>query len=479
MTRFEWKPNEKQELALSLRKVRELFYGGARGGGKTDFLLVDFLNGVNEWGEYWNGILFRQNYSQLEDIVRRAKQIYVPLGAEYHKAENYFSFPNGAVIRFRYLESETDCEHYQGHNYTWIGFDELGNYRSDYSWNMMMMCNRSATVDSDWIRIRGTGNPGGVGHAWLKERFIDGKDPCSVYQEKVGAGADGNPLYISRCFVPATVYDNRALLENDPQYIANLTAQPLRIRQAMLEGRWDIKSGGEFFDGFDAGVHVIPPKILQGEWKRFYAMDWGYKTPYALLKLAVGAYGHVIVYGELYGQGMVDGVEKENVGSRETSEQVSLRVAQDMAAEGVSSLIADYNMWEEKGTGVRPVDAFYHAGIDMIKAVKKRTVGWQIVLDLINDRDEFDVPYLRIFSSCKHLIRELERLQCDRVNCEVLAEGQPDHCVDALRYALHSSLYSGRVKNNEPIYSGAVKPVFKYDPLSTGYWSGGASQQCG
>ena len=296
---MEWKPNKKQEIALKMRGVRELFYGGARGGGKSAFLVVDFLNGVNEWGEYWNGILFRQTYSQLEEIVREARHIYLPLGAEYHKAENSFSFPNGASIKFRYLESDGDCEDYQGHSYTWIGFDELGNYRTDYAWNMMLMCNRSAKVSEEWLRMRGTGNPGGVGHKWLKARFVEGKEPCKVYAEEVGKDADGKSIVITRAFVPATVTDNEALMKMNPMYKAALMAQPERIRLAMLEGRWDIKSGGEFFDEFDETAHVIPPRILKGGWKRFYGMDWGRKKPYAVVKLAVNRDGKVIVYGEL------------------------------------------------------------------------------------------------------------------------------------------------------------------------------------
>jgi hypothetical protein len=474
---MEWRPNEKQSIALSMRSVRELFYGGARGGGKTDYLLVDFLMGVNEWGEYWNGVIFRQSYAQLEDIVKRGKQLYLPLGAEYHKAENYFSFPTGSEIKLRYLGADEDCEQYQGHAFPWIGIDELGNYPTDYAWNMMMMCNRSAHVDDGWVRMRGTGNPGGAGHSWLKERFIEGRDPCKVYQEKVGKDAAGNDLFISRCFVPATIYDNKHLLTRDPHYLANLTSQPLRMRQAMLEGRWDIKGGGEFFDEFDASVHVIPPKILKGEWKRFYAMDWGYKTPYAVLKLAVDYDGRVVVYGEIYGQGEVDGVPKENVGSRETSETVAFRVAGDMAREGVSECIADYNMWEEKGTGSSPIDAFLNAGIDMIKADKKHGMGWQTVHNLLKDRDEFGRPYIQIFSCCKHLIRELEHLQTDRTNCEELADRQADHCADALRYGLYSELYEGRGAGNaSPVLAAAAeKASFAYDPLKSGYWGRGTA----
>jgi hypothetical protein len=272
---MEWIPNAKQKIALELRNVDVLFYGGARGGGKSNFLLVDFLNGVNEWGDQWTGILFRQTLNQLEDLIRRAKEIYGALGADFRVADKTFVFPNGASVKFRYLETDADVGEYQGHSYTWIGFDELGNYRTDYAFKFMQMCNRSATVPQDWVRIRATGNPGGVGHKWIKARFIDGKEPYKVYAEKVGRDAEGKDIFITSCFIPATVDDNTALMRANPAYKAYLMAQPERIRQAMLEGRWDIKGGGEFFDEFDETAHVIHPRILQGDWRRFYGMDWG------------------------------------------------------------------------------------------------------------------------------------------------------------------------------------------------------------
>jgi hypothetical protein len=213
-------PNKRQAIALSMRRVKELFYGGARGGGKSLYLLMDFLSGVNERGGGWNGILFRQTFAQLDDMFRQARLLYFPFGAEERKAESRFVFPNGAQITFRYLEHDDDVLEYQGHNYTWIGFDELGNYRSGYVRDFMMMCLRSATVSQERLRIRGAGNPGGYGHKWLKKRFIDGYEPCKVYSRRVGIDRHGNDITITQAYVPALVYDNTALMENNPQYAA-------------------------------------------------------------------------------------------------------------------------------------------------------------------------------------------------------------------------------------------------------------------
>jgi hypothetical protein len=463
----EWIPNPKQRLALELRQVRELFYGGARGGGKTDYLLIDFLNGINEWGEYWIGILFRHSYKQLEEVIRRAHQIYVPLGAEWHKADMCFTFQSGSVLKLSYLENDSDCENYQGHSYTWIGFDELGNYRTDYAWVTMMMCLRSAHVGEDWLRMRGTGNPGGVGHRWLKQRFIEGREPCKVYATPYGVNSKNEPLVLTSAFVPATAYDNENLLKNNPAYIANLKAQPERVRQAMLEGRWDIKGGGEFFDEFDETKHIMPPKILSGDWKRFYALDWGRSKPWAVVKVAVDKDGKVVVYGELYGQGLVDGVEKENVGDHKTSEEVARMVAKDMAAEGVTMMIADYSIWNSDNGTNCVADAFRNAGIVLLKSVKERKRGWQLIHNLLSNMDEFGTPYLRIFSTCKYLIREMENIQCDKNDMEDCDSRQSDHALDALRYALYSQLYHYQGIKNEPARAAGQKTAYVHDPVKS------------
>ena len=90
---MKWIPNEKQAIALTMRNVREVFYGGARGGGRTDFLIADFLNGVSEWGDEWTGILFRHSPTQIEQAVRRAKQIYVPLARSITRRKTVLLFP--------------------------------------------------------------------------------------------------------------------------------------------------------------------------------------------------------------------------------------------------------------------------------------------------------------------------------------------------------------------------------------------------
>ena len=189
----------------------ELFFGGAAGGGKSDFLLGDYLSGANKYGRYWRGIIFRQSYPQLEELLTRSKELYIPLGAVYKEKSAIWVFPNGATLKFRHLENKKACENYQGHQYTWIGIDELGNYPTEYVWTFMLSRLRSAHGVPCYIR--GTANPGGVGHGWLKHRFIDGAEPNKIRKIEVTDPNTGEISYQTRVFVPSKLTDNQILCD--------------------------------------------------------------------------------------------------------------------------------------------------------------------------------------------------------------------------------------------------------------------------
>ncbi len=139
-----WEPQPgPQALAIGAQFVQELMFGGARGGGKSDFLLGDFLQDIH-LGAIWRGILFRKSYPELEELITRAKEIYAPFGAIYKVADKTFVFPSGATLKMRHVETESDCDKYQGHQYTWIGWDELTNWADLKSYKKLKACLRSA-----------------------------------------------------------------------------------------------------------------------------------------------------------------------------------------------------------------------------------------------------------------------------------------------------------------------------------------------
>jgi hypothetical protein len=140
--------------------------------------------------------------------------------------------------------------------------------------------------------MRATANPGGPGNNWIKNRWIDGFLPNKIYRDSEG---------LTRCFIPSLLKDNKILMTNNPQYERQLRGLPSHLRRALLEGDWDVVAG-QVFDEWRRDKHVIRPRALPpDEWFRFYAFDWGYKSPYGIVKLAVNSGGKIIQYGEMYG----------------------------------------------------------------------------------------------------------------------------------------------------------------------------------
>ena len=417
-----WEPQPKQQLALSCPAF-ELFYGGAAGGGKSDFLLMDFLAGCNEGRGAWRGILFRRTYKELEELIIRAKELYTPLGAHYHKTENVFTFPTGSFLRLRYLERDEDVGSYQGHQYTWVGFDELGNYPTDYCYLYMISRLRSAAGLKCYMRA--TGNPGGVGHSWIKMRFIDGRKPNTIYTDEMGR---------TRCFIPSLLDDNRILMKNDPEYEKNLTLLPRYLYEALRRGNWDIVAGAAF-EEFRREEHVIKPFALEsGQWFKFCAMDWGYAKPFSIGWWAVNSEGRMIRYRELYG------CEKgeANKGVKKSASEVAKEAYALSVAEGVTVMVADPAVWSKTDKEASIAEKFEAAGWKMIKANNERINGKMQLHQLLKTKGEDEKPMLLVFDTCFDFIRTIPLLLPSKAHPEDIDTAMEDHIYDETRYAIMS-----------------------------------------
>ena len=235
--------------------IDELFYGGARGGGKSYYLVLDFAVDSVEWGRDFHGILFRRTYSQLDEIVKLTKEIYGDIfpDAEFKVGTYTWEFSNGSTLKLRYLDKDEDAENYRGHSYQWVAFDELDQWPTPIPYNKIKACLRSAKAGVP-KRVRATGNPGGAGHHWIKKRFID---PAPAGYQKVVDQETGE----SRMFIPSKVDDNYILLQNDPLYkqrIKAATEGDEQLEKAWLDGSWDVFFGS-FFDMFSPETHKVDP----------------------------------------------------------------------------------------------------------------------------------------------------------------------------------------------------------------------------
>jgi hypothetical protein len=408
----------------------EVFFGGARGGGKSWGVIGDWALHSDQYGENAVGLMIRRTRIELLDLFEQARAVYTKVGATATYSPLRIVMPNGARITFAYLERDPDAEQYQGHNYTRIYCEEIGNFPSPVPIMKLMATLRSGAGVP--VGIRMTGNPGGAGHQWVRARYID---PAPQGWEVIRDEQTG----LERIYIPSRVSDNAYL---GPDYVQRLKASgsPELVR-AWLEGDWSVVSGA-FFPEFSMERHVIAPRELPEHWARFRSFDWGSARPFCCQWWAVSdgsiasiARGALVLYREWYG--MRPG--EPNVGLKLTAEAVAAGIRDREVDDGHLVGVADPAMFAEDG-GPSIAQRMSMAGVIFRPADNKRVPqrgamgGWdQVRSRLVGDADER--PMLLLFSTCRDIIRTLPALQHDDARPEDVDTDMEDHAPDALRYA--------------------------------------------
>lgn len=227
------KPTPRQ-AAFLLVPHREAFFGGAAGPGKSSALLMAALQYVDHPG--YNAILFRRTYKDLAQpgaLMDRAHEWLGKSDAHWDKQEKRWTFPSGATLTFAYMDTEVDKYNYQGAEFQFVGFDELTQFTFPMYSYMFSRLRRNKDNDVP-LRMRGAGNPGGVGHIWVKERFIDMLD-----------ATDDNQIRKNRIFVPASLADNPHV--DSVEYLESLDNLDPVTRAQLKNGDWDIEAEGNMF----------------------------------------------------------------------------------------------------------------------------------------------------------------------------------------------------------------------------------------
>ena len=268
-----WKPQPGPQEMLLTCPVPEIFFGGARGGGKTDGVIGAWLAHAGRHGAHARGIVFRRSMNELDEVQSRMMEVFPPLGAQYRAANRAWEVPGGAVLRLRYLECGRRCAALsRPHAYSFMAFDEAGNWPTPKAIDQLRACLRS--VHGVPVQLILTGNPGGPGHNWLKARYIDPAKPLTPFQ-----GPDGS----MRVFIPSRLQDNALLMEKDSQYANRLKASgPPWLVRAWLDGDWNVVAGGMFDDVYRADIHEIEPFDIPASWTIDRSFDWGSSKPFAV-----------------------------------------------------------------------------------------------------------------------------------------------------------------------------------------------------
>ena len=437
---MEWRPQPKQAEFMS-RPEYEVLFGGSAGGGKSDAMIIEPLRQVHL--PFYKAIIFRKTFTQLEDLIWKSKRYY-PIAspkAKYNEQRHVWTFPSGAQIFFGSMPHRDSYLDYQGKSYVFIGFDELTHF-TEQEYTYLMSRNRADGPGAD-VYIRATANPGGIGHGWVKERFITQMPPNTTYKYKsVIEGVDGRNIEVERTrrFVPSSVFDNKILLENDPNYIANLANLPEAQKKALLYGDWDSFSGQVFTewrnnpDGYlnQRWSHVIEPFEIPASWPRYRAYDFGYQRPFAVIWAAVSPDGVVYLYRELYGC-----TKTPNEGVRWEPERQAEKVLEieNTFEKGRDVFgVADPSIWDEsRGKNGIVADAFKKCGIYFKKGRNARISGKMEFHNRLRF-DESGRAMFYVFKTCEATIRTLPNLIYSSVNIEDVDTECEDHIYDAVRY---------------------------------------------
>ncbi len=448
-----FKPNKGPQTNFLAASEREVFYGGARGGGKSYAMLIDPLRYCHK--ENHRALLLRRTMPELRDLINHSQRLYSRAfpGAKWREQEKEWRFPSGAKIEFGYAENMTDALRYQGQSYTWIGIDELPQYPSPDIYNFLRSSLRSVDPNIP-VYMRATGNPGNVGSQWVKEMFVDPIDPNTAFNVEVTTPK--GIKYITRRFIPAKLQDNPYLMQTE-DYYAMLSSLPEVQRKQFLDGNWDAFSNAAFPE-FNRDIHVVEPFEVPKGWQRFRAADWGYSSPACVLWFAIDYDNNLWLYRELYTQKITADVFARKVLMLERDEYIRYGVldASTWAKRGdVGPSIAETMI--QVGCRWRPSDRTPKSRISGKLEIHRRLK--------LND-DKKKEPGLRIFANCRNLLRTFPTLPLDDNNPEDINTHVEDHAYDALRYGcmsrpMHTS-YANRFNKTPRPQFQPVDRIFGY-----------------
>lgn len=463
-----WKPLPgSQSLAISC-PCNEILFEGTRGPGKTAAQLARFRRNVGiGYGAFWRGVIFDVEYKNLADIIVQSKRMYRPFqdGARYlsSASELRWVWPTGEELLFRFGVSEDDYWDYHGQEFPFIGWNELTKQPSPGFYEAMFSCRRSSFRPQDYpledgrllqpipLETFATTNPYGVGHSWVKARFIDPaprgqviRDAIKVFNPQTKREEE---VTLTRVAIHGSYRENPYL---DPVYVATLESITDEARRkAWLEGDWDIPAGGAIEDVWDGNTHVIKPFPIPANWTIRRSMDWGSSKPFSIgwwaesdgCSLPDGRRyprGTKFRIGEFYGWN-----GKANEGCRmlaaDAADEIKRRDKEIAPDHKVMPGPADNAIWNVE-EGVSIADRMASRGVVWTRSDKgrgSRKAGLEELRRLLKVAKDGG-PGLFIFDTCEQWLRTVPRLPRDSKDMDDVDSTAEDHAYDETRYYINN-----------------------------------------
>ena len=441
-----WRPQAGPQKALIDCPIPEIFYGGARGGGKTDGVLGKYAIKAETYGSGFNAIFFRKELPMLDDAIERSHQIYTAIGATYHEQKKTWRFPSGGRLRFRPLERTKDAEKYQGQNVSDCCVEEAGNYEDPRPIDRLNGILRSVSGAPTQLIL--TGNPGGPGQNWIRLRYID-PNPSGMEVLKRDLPNGEQHQYV---FIPSKLKNNKLLTVNDPGYINRLyLVGSKELVRAWLDGDWNAIEGA-YFDDWSSEME-IRPVALPKHWLRFRSFDWGSAKPFSVGWWAVSSEdfihpdglipkGAMIRYREWYG------AQGPNKGLKLTAEKVGEGIKAREAEEKIAYGVADPAIFAEDGgpSIAERMGVFWKPADNKRVAGNGRAGGWDMMRQRMQGEDR---PMIYTFTTCVDSIRTIPVLQHDENKPEDLDTDMEDHAADEWRYACMSRPWTRKIQTED------------------------------
>jgi len=350
----------------------------------------------------------------------------------------------GGVICFRNLD---DPSKYQSAEFFAIGVDELT--KNDYdTFTFLRTRLRWPGLEDRLCKFIGATNPGGIGHSFCKQLWID-----RVYPPEFLKPVDYSSQF---AYVPSKAEDNPYL---DESYWAMLNTLPLHLRGAFRDGSWDLFVG-QIFQEWSRKYHVIKNlKFAHPDGERLYPIgaqvmmtfDWGFGAPFSVGWWWSDSDGRLYRFAEWYGwngtanHGLRLADSEIAKGIKKREQLMGLDVVERGGQMDIFNpqivRVCDPTCFNKKpdyrGGGQLPSTAeeFMNEGVILRPGDPNRSLKWRqfhqrLLIPKDEDGNVNGVPMLQVYEDCVHFIRTIPNLVTDKNNPEDLDSDSEDHVAD-------------------------------------------------